>query len=183
MRATLLILLVAGVVTPVAAHHPDRECQPVTPVIDLIPPLGNRLPEEYRRQYNRPTYLGGRIAYKIAPSSQEAMAWHRAEHRGDYDCDRGRVVPTYFYLKPYEAMRIGSRRSVKPEFQPEPSMDTEARPLATPQYDPSADAVSAQDVEEMANRLERPDTLDVDGETDSNFLELEPIRVEAPSVR
>ena len=95
--------------TSASAHHPERECQPVTRRIEVIPPLGNRLPPEYRRRYNRPTEFGGRIAYWIAPSSQEAMAWHDAQHRGDYECDRGRVVPRYIYAKPWEAIVVGPR--------------------------------------------------------------------------
>jgi len=117
MRTSLMMLCVVGLAVPAIAHHPDRECTPVSQRVDVIPPLGNHLPESYRRRYNRPTYVGGKIAYYIAPSSQEAMAWHKAEHRGDYDCDRGRVVPHYFYQKPYEALRIGGRKSVKPENQ------------------------------------------------------------------
>ncbi|TWT84011.1 hypothetical protein CA13_54850 [Planctomycetes bacterium CA13] len=108
----LLVLVVATMVsTPVLAHHPDRKCQPVHPRYDVIGPLGNRLPESYRRSYNRPTYLGGKIAYKIAPSSQEAMAWHRAEHRCAYDKCEGRRVPQYFYPKPWEALKVGARTS------------------------------------------------------------------------
>ncbi len=113
MRTALLFICLAAMAVPVTAHHPNRETGPVIPRVDFLPPLGNRLPPEYRRVYNRPTYLGGKIAYLIAPSSQEAMAWHRAEHRGDYECNRGRVVNQYFYAKPYEALRIGGRRSVK----------------------------------------------------------------------
>ncbi|MEM9826079.1 MAG: hypothetical protein AAF958_05795 [Planctomycetota bacterium] len=93
-----------------SAHHPDRECQPVTPRIDCIPPLGNSLPPGYRRRYNRPSYWMGRISYCIAPSSQEAMAWHKAQHRGDYDCNRGYVRPYYRYTKPWEALTVGVRK-------------------------------------------------------------------------
>lgn len=91
------------------AGHPEKQNQPVHPRVDVIGPLGNRLPTSYRRRYNRPTNVGGRIAWAIAPSSQEAMAWHAATHRGDYECDRGRVELQYFYPKPYEALRIGTR--------------------------------------------------------------------------
>ncbi|WP_442507396.1 hypothetical protein SH528x_006314 [Novipirellula sp. SH528] len=93
------------------AHHPDRENQPVHQRIDVIGPLGNRLPESYRRKYNRPTYVGGKIAYCIAPSSREAMSWHKAEHRGDYEQKGCRTSTTYFFPKPWEALRIGPRPS------------------------------------------------------------------------
>ncbi|TWT93696.1 hypothetical protein [Neorhodopirellula pilleata] len=92
-----------------------------TPRIDPIPPLGTRLPESYRRQYNRPSYIGGKIAAKIAPSSQEAMAFHRAESLGLYDdngvkgfvngkhCPPRRVEQHYFYPKPWEVLAVGPR--------------------------------------------------------------------------
>jgi hypothetical protein len=104
------MFLVAMMITSTPAHHPDRENQVVRQRIDVIGPLGNRLPPSYRRQYNRPTNLGGKIAYKIAPTSQEAMAWHAATHRGDYQCKAGRVVETYFYPKPYDVLPIGTRK-------------------------------------------------------------------------
>lgn len=102
--------------------------------IDVIGPIGNRLPPSYRRQYNRPTYIGGKIAAKIAPSSQEAMAFHRAEELGLYDnngvkgalagkhCPPQRVEQHYFYPKPWEALAIGPRRDrmTPPEDHGEP---------------------------------------------------------------
>lgn len=71
----------------------------------------------HRRRYNRPTNWGGKIAYSIAPSSQEAMRWHRATHQGQYKYDAPRMVAHYFYPKPWEAIRIGARpnRVVKPD--------------------------------------------------------------------
>ncbi|MCA9138778.1 MAG: hypothetical protein KDB00_18530 [Planctomycetales bacterium] len=98
---------------PTNAHHPDRECQTVTPRIDLIGPIGNRLPAGHRRTYNRPSYLQGKIAYLIAPSSQEAMAWHRAVHAGAYESPKNqlRLEQHYFYPKPWEALTVGPRRS------------------------------------------------------------------------
>ncbi|EMI45811.1 MULTISPECIES: hypothetical protein [Pirellulaceae] len=94
--------------------------------IDVIGPIGNRLPESYRRQYNRPTYLGGKLAAKIEPSSQEAMAFHRAEELGLYDnngvkgalagkhCPPKRVEQHYFYPKPWEVLAVGPRKNPKP---------------------------------------------------------------------
>lgn len=110
----VLVTLVAGTVIPTtaAAHKPDRETQPAHQRIDVIGPLGNRFPPSYRRVYNRPTYLGGKVAYLIAPSSQEAMAWHKAEHIGAYKNHLPRIENAYFYPKPWEAMRIGQRVSV-----------------------------------------------------------------------
>ena len=110
-RLCLRVFLAAPLVlmaTVASAHHPDRKSAPVRPRIDLIGPIGNHLPPEYRRQYNRPTNIGGKIAYCIAPSSQEAMAWHRAQHSRAYECDRPRLVRHYFYPKPWEALKIGA---------------------------------------------------------------------------
>ncbi len=125
----LLVTLVAAVVMPAiaVAHQPDRETQPPHQRIDVIGPLGNRFPPSYRRVYNRPTYLGGKIAYLIAPSSQEAMAWHKAEHIGAYKNHLPRIENTYFYPKPWEAMRIGQRVSVLgPPKKGESSMNYDA---------------------------------------------------------
>ncbi len=126
-------------ITTSNAHHPDRETQPPRQRIDVIGPLGNRLPASYRRVYNRPTNLGGKIAYWIAPSSQEAMAWHQAQHAGLYDnggplkapCPR--VENLYFYPKPWEALQVGQRRSKTAE--------AGSTPL-TPQSTPVDDALS-----------------------------------------
>ncbi|KAA5543613.1 hypothetical protein FYK55_10400 [Roseiconus nitratireducens] len=95
-------------------HHPNKECQPVWPRIDCIPPLGNNLPIGYRRKYNRPSYIEGKIAYWIAPSSQEAMAWHRAVHAGAYQKPKKhlRLEQHYFYPKPWQALTVGPRRPV-----------------------------------------------------------------------
>ncbi|WP_037248948.1 hypothetical protein [Rhodopirellula baltica] len=91
--------------------------------IDVIGPVGSRMPESYRRQYNRPTYLGGKTAAIIAPSSQEARAWQRADALGLYDdngikgalhgkhCPPQRVEQHYFYPKPWEVLTVGPRQS------------------------------------------------------------------------
>ena len=91
------------------AHHPEPKR--VHPRIDVIGPLGNCLPPSYRRTHNRPKYLAGKLAYKLAPTSQEAIAWHQAEHRGDY-CHDCPTTLHYFYPKPWEALRIGPRDPV-----------------------------------------------------------------------
>jgi hypothetical protein len=109
MRWFILTVVVVSLAATTQAHHPDRRRHPVYPYFDLIGPVGTRLPMSYRRKYNRPTNIGGRIAYHIAPSSQEAMAWHNATHRGHYKNHRPRMVMHYFYPKPWESLRIGAR--------------------------------------------------------------------------
>ncbi len=115
MRWFTLSLLIVCLASFAGAHHPDFENQRVWPRIDVIPPVGNNLPMSYRRRYNRPTWLGGWIAYHIAPSSQEAMAWHDAVHERAYADHRGRLEKHYFYPKPWEGLRIGPRISTAPE--------------------------------------------------------------------
>jgi hypothetical protein len=113
-QIVISFLVVTASVCTADAHHPPRADQPVRPRIDVIGPVGNRLPTSYRRRYNRPRYLGGKLAYTFVPTSQEAMAWHAAEHRGDYRHQPGhdkpgRSLPVYFYPKPYEVLPMGTR--------------------------------------------------------------------------
>lgn len=109
------------------AHEPNRECQCVKPRVDVIGPIGANLRPSYRRVYNRPTYLQGRLAYLIAPTSQEAIAWHKADHKGAYKNELGRIEPRYFYKKPWEALRQGPRLSnvemQETTLQPLPEVD------------------------------------------------------------
>lgn len=118
-----------------------------SPRIDPIPPLGNQLPESYRRKYNRPTYVGGKIAAKIAPSSQEAMAFHRAECLGLYDnngikgfvngkhCPPRRFEQHYFYPKPWEVLAVGPRPDRTEDPIPDPIRLNQPRLLPSPVED------------------------------------------------
>ncbi|QEF99515.1 hypothetical protein Mal15_35800 [Stieleria maiorica] len=149
-RAAAFAALTVVMTSFAAAHHPDRENQTVRPRIDLIGPLGNRLHPSYRRVYNRPTYLGGKLAYLIAPTSQEAMAWHRAVHSGGYEPPKKhlRLEQHYFYPKPYHALNVGPRRPSDRsagvaaevemlETEPLPSRhDTGSDPLPEPAAEP-----------------------------------------------
>ena len=105
-------LLIMSVSSSAFAHEPCRECQPVRPRIDVIGPIGTNLPPSYRRTFNRPRFLPGKIAYLIAPSSQEAIAWHKAEHQCAYANNLGRIEPHYFYPKPWEALKVGPRATL-----------------------------------------------------------------------
>lgn len=110
MRWLIGLCLLIGFAVPTQAHHPDWKKIPVLPTIDRIGPLGRHLPLSHRRRFNRPTYWGGKIAYYIAPSSQEAMAWHNNAHRDAYKKHRPRIEVHYFYPKPWESVRIGARK-------------------------------------------------------------------------
>lgn len=116
-------LLVATAASAVADHHPLIKPPPIEARYDLIPPLGNNLPLSYRARYNRPTYIGGKIAYYIAPSSQEAMSWHEHVHRGSYRNHAGRIEPMYIFPKPWEALRVGPRTPGRQLYDASESMD------------------------------------------------------------
>lgn len=109
MRWFTVATLIACLSSTLFAHHPDKENYPVHPRIDLIGPLGNWLPPSYRRRYNRPSNVAGKISYYIAPSSLEAMSWHASKHRNAYKDHKPRTVMHYFYPKPWEAIKIGPR--------------------------------------------------------------------------
>lgn len=125
-------LLVWGLNAPPAhAQFPDWRSKPVRPNIDLIPPLGNRLPYSYAARYNRPTWLAGRIAYTIEPTSQEAMAWQRAKERGYYKNKAPRMESFYVYQKPWEALGVGARTAADRESAAMESDTNRLRPNAS----------------------------------------------------
>ena len=65
---------------------------------------------EYRRTYNRPTFIGGWLAYKVSRTSQEAMVWQENLQAGNYD--RKHMPPMYkrYYApKPWEMLATGPR--------------------------------------------------------------------------
>jgi hypothetical protein len=64
---------------------------------------------EHRQVYNRPRYIPGYIAYKIEPSSQEAMAWRTNYCNGNYANHSPGQVPYYYYPKPWEALNTRAR--------------------------------------------------------------------------
>lgn len=64
---------------------------------------------EHRQVYNRPRYIGGKIAHIIEPTSQEAMSWETNYNNGNYRNHAGRYVPLYLYPKPWEVINTRSR--------------------------------------------------------------------------
>jgi len=72
----------------------------------------------YRKSHNRPTYIGGKVAAVIEPTSQEAMAWQISKANGDYRNHRPGYIPTYYYPKPWEALQIGARQRKNKEVEP-----------------------------------------------------------------
>lgn len=111
------------------AQFPNWKAVPVRPRGELIPPLGNHLPPSYRAKMNRPTYLGGRIAYTIEPSSQEAMAWQRAWEKGYYANHAPRMETHFMYPKPWEVLGV----------EPKPKRDTNENRAAIEPSNPATD--------------------------------------------
>lgn len=109
--ASLLTVLIGliGAADQAAAQWPNWAAKPVRPRIDVIPPLGNHLPYSHAARLNRPSYLVGKSAYMIEPSSREAMAWQRAKQRGHYANHAPRMVTHYLYPKPWEVLGTGPR--------------------------------------------------------------------------
>lgn len=115
MRTALIAALVLVGSVTASAHPPTWPTPPVGYRFEPIPPLGNNLPMSYRARLNRPTYLGGKLAYIVEPTSQEAMSWHENVHRGSYRNHAGRIEPMYIYPKPWEVLRVGPRTSLESE--------------------------------------------------------------------
>lgn len=111
-RGTFLTLATSAMFAsaPTWAHQPIGANIPVHPRIgtNVIPPLGNHLPS-HRERLNRPTYIGGKIASLISPTSQEAMNWHRSAHQRLYANHAPWTESRYFYPKPWEVLTIGPR--------------------------------------------------------------------------
>jgi len=76
---------------------------------DFFPHAISKSIPEYRQEYNRPRYWPGWIAYKVEPSSQEAMAWQTNYCNGNYKNRSGAFVPTYYYPKPWESLNTQPR--------------------------------------------------------------------------
>lgn len=89
---------------------------------DFFPHTISRSIPEYRQVYNRPRNFTGWIAYKIEPSSQEAMAWQTNHCNGNYQAKTGAFVPMYWYPKPWESLnthgRAGSQETAQAESNP-----------------------------------------------------------------
>ena len=124
--------LITGLLTallssaPSLAHFPDAADRPVHVRPSLRSP-GYYI-SSFRERYNRPTYIGGKIAYWIEPTSQEAMSWHRSVHRGYYANHAPRMEDRYFYPKPWEGIAVGARVPVSGAPKDEVSGDEKQKP-------------------------------------------------------
>lgn len=85
---------------------------------DILPYWLTNLWPDYRQIYNRPTYLGGKIAQIIEPSSQEAMVWAEAKQLGLYcPLHQPALRRTYYAPKPWERLATGPRPDRRTEAQ------------------------------------------------------------------
>lgn len=177
-----------------SAQFPNWKAHPVRPNIDVIPPLGNHLPLSYRARMNRPSYISGRIAYTIEPSSQEAMAWQRAWQRGYYANHAPRMETHYIYPKAWEVLGVDAKPKraedpkagfVSPDRLPlkpmvnDPS-ESVPEPLETPPAEPETDPqkpLSPQALVPAGSGITRPE---LNGPT---TLELAPEIQLAPDLR
>jgi len=100
-----------------SAQWPNWRAKPVRQNIDLLPPPGDLLPPSYAAKYNRPSYLTGRIAYTIEPSSQEAMAWQRAVQKGYYANHAPRMETHYMYPRAWEVLGVDPKPKREPSGQ------------------------------------------------------------------
>ncbi|MFM8172140.1 MAG: hypothetical protein ACKN81_01225 [Pirellulaceae bacterium] len=107
------MLAVAGSLVFFLASHCQaqvhRPYDPADPRPDLIPHPLYESWVPYRKIYNRPRYLGGYLASKIEPTSQEAMAWRDNVNAGLYGSGCKTRAPLYYFPKPWEALEIGAR--------------------------------------------------------------------------
>jgi hypothetical protein len=82
---------------------------------DILPYWLTNLHQDYRRLYNRPTYLGGKIAHMIEPSSQEAMVWAEAKQLGLYHPHhQPPLCRKYYAPKPWQRLATGPRPDKRP---------------------------------------------------------------------
>ncbi|QDS86292.1 hypothetical protein EC9_04530 [Rosistilla ulvae] len=107
--------LVALSAVPALADHPYGSLD--LPRVELFDWVERIEPLSYRARYNRPRYVGGKVAFYIAPSSQGAMSWHENVHNGNYRNHAGPTVKKYYYPKPWEALQVGPRSATQGQYK------------------------------------------------------------------
>jgi hypothetical protein len=111
VRSVLGLLAIVSIFQPTTALAWNHEASfnPADPRPDILPRNFINAWVPYRKEYNRPTYLGGRIAATIEPTSQEAMSWCEHNSNGDYQCKRPGCILHYNYPKPWEVLATEAR--------------------------------------------------------------------------
>lgn len=90
--------------------RPTFNKQTRDPRPDILPYWLTNLYPDYRRLYNRPTFIGGKIAHFIEPSSQEAMVWAEAKQLGLYHPHhQPPLYRKYYAPKPWQRLATGPR--------------------------------------------------------------------------
>ncbi len=109
---TLLGCLALGTTLLAPAHGGERPTLQHTcdPRPDILPYYLYYAHTEYRRKYNRPSYLGGWLSYKLSRTSQEAMVWEENLQAGNYvGKHQPPMYKRYFAPKPWEVLQTGAR--------------------------------------------------------------------------
>lgn len=93
-----------------AGERPTLNKKTCDPRPDILPHPWYESRPEYRRTYNRPRYLSGWIAHRIAPTSQEAMVWCENLRAGAYEVKNSPPrYKRYFGPKPWEVLQTAAR--------------------------------------------------------------------------
>lgn len=106
-----LLLTLGGISSVVSAgERPTFNKDTCDPRPDILPYWLTSWHTDYRQRYNRPRYIGGKLAYYIEPTSQEAMVWCEANNMGLYKtCNHPPVYKQYNSPKPWEILQTGPR--------------------------------------------------------------------------
>lgn len=135
---SLVLVGISGVCSQAIAGEPHQwfagtYLDPAIQRYDFFPHTISRSIPEYRQVYNRPRNLTGWIAYKIEPSSQEAMAWQTNHCNGNYQNHAGAYVPMYCYPKPWESLntrgRPGMNNGLQVQREPVETVPVETIPV------------------------------------------------------
>ena len=114
MRSRLAVIVVGlAMSTCSSMAWAQRGYDPADQRPDLLPhPIYNAW-VPYRAEYNRPRFVGGYLAYKFEPTSQEAMSWKENYCNGMYGTHCPTPIARYYYPKPWEALDVGPRKNTK----------------------------------------------------------------------
>lgn len=160
-----------------ASERPTLNPQTNDPRPDILAhPFYDSRPE-YRREYNRPRYWSGKLAYHMSRTSQEAMAWQENYCAGNYACpDMAPLCKHFYYPKPWEGLNTGAR--------PDTQVMTKApaTPSVVPESAPPAPKLTKpKDAAEKSNGLsDKESTRSDKSPSDSKPNNSKPSTVEPP---
>ncbi len=101
MRSRWTVMVVGLVISTFSSvAWAQRGYDPADQRPDLLPhPIYNAW-VPYRAEYNRPRFVGGYLAYKMEPTSQEAMSWKENYCNGMYGTHRPTPIATTIIPSP-----------------------------------------------------------------------------------